>query len=174
MSAVTDYLKKDLQALVFVILGALLIIFPEELAGVIPYFLAYALIIYAVINIYVGLRYPDSDVSIGDAFLKIVLGFVILFLEDKSIGMIGILWALQSLYEVAGTIDEFISTRRFRPVKCAVAVFITILAVMLITDPFEHFSVHVIVLGLEIIAAALIGHKVLIPLFPDDGKHESE
>ncbi|MCR5747909.1 MAG: DUF308 domain-containing protein [Lachnospiraceae bacterium] len=157
---IIGFFKEDRQIYAFVIIGIILILFPEPLTVLCPYIIGYALIIYGVMNTYISIKHPDSDTRMGDAIIKGILGLVILVQEDKSISTIGVIWAMQSLAEVAEEIEEFRKEHKVRKLNLIVIIISTVLAVMLIMDPFEHFTVHVAILGIEMIASAFIlSHK---------------
>ena len=156
MKKIVLNLKQDREAFLFAVIGLLLIAFPDHVAFAIPYMLGIGSIVYACINIFISLKYPDSDAKLGDGIIKGVIGGVCLFLEAKSLSILGVIWAVQSLTEVAEEIEEFRTNKTFSPLSCISMVISIVLAVMLMMDPFEHFSVHVQVLGLEIIASVFI------------------
>ncbi len=156
MSFISKFVKEDHQVYIFVIAGIILILFPEVLTAFVPYIVGVALIVYAVINIFTAIKAPDSEARLGDAIIKGILGIVILVQEDKSISMIGTIWAMESLYEIAEEIDEFRKEKKVRILNLVVMIIMTVLAVTLIMDPFEHFTVHVVVLGIEMIATVIM------------------
>ena len=157
-------LQKDRVVFLFVIIGAVLIAFPENVAGAIPYIIGIGSLIYAVINIIVSCKYPKSDAKLGDGIIKAVTGTVILFLKSYAISILGVIWAVQSLHEVAEEIDEYRETKTFNIISCISMILSIILAVMLMMDPFEHFDTHVRILGLEIISSAFIRRRRLIKI----------
>lgn len=159
MKKVILNLKKDRQVYVFVIVGLLLIAFPKQFAGAAPYILGITALLYAAVNIFISLKYPDAQTSLGDAVIKAVIGLVLLFLKEGSIAVIGVIWAVQSLHEVADEIDEYRETKHIRVVGIISIVISVILAAMLMINPFEHFSLHIRILGLEIISSAFVRKK---------------
>ncbi len=160
MKTIESFLKKDHQVYVFVTIGIILILFPDVLTDLAPYIIGITLIIYSVINIITCIRNPDSDTRLGDAIIKGILGLIILFKEEKSITIIGIIWAMESFYEVAEEIDNFRKNKKFHIISLLSMIISIILAAALIMDPFEHFTVHVIVLGIEMIVTVFIrSHK---------------
>ncbi|MCR5452180.1 MAG: DUF308 domain-containing protein [Lachnospiraceae bacterium] len=156
MQTIKKFFKEDRQAYVFVIIGIILILFPDVLTAFAPYIIGIALIVYSVINIITSIKAPDSDARLGDAIIKGILGLIILFQREKSISAIGIIWAMESFYEVADEIDKYRKNKKFHIISLLSMIISTILAATLIMDPFEHFTVHVIVLGIEMIVSVFI------------------
>ena len=81
-----SYLKKDRQIYLFVILGIILIAFPDRIAAHAPYVVGVALILYAIVNIIMELRYPESEIRPGDAVIRGVVGIILLleFNQDNN------------------------------------------------------------------------------------------
>ncbi len=156
MKAIEKFFKKDHQVYVFVIIGIVLILFPDVLTAFAPYIIGIALIVYSVVNVYTSINDPDSEVRLGDAIIKGILGIIILSQKEKSISTLGIIWAMESFYEVADEIDKYRKNRKFHLISLLSMIISTILAATLIMDPFEHFTVHVIVLGIEMIITVFI------------------
>ncbi len=159
MKTIENFFKKDQQVYAFVIIGILLIIFPDVFTTLAPYIIGFTLVIYSAINIFTSMKNPDSDTRLGDAIIKGILGLIILFLEEKSISIIGIIWAMESFYEVAEEIDNYRKNRKFRIISLLSMIISTVLATTLIMDPFDHFTVHVIVLGIEMIVTVFIRNR---------------
>ena len=153
-------LQDNRQVFVFAVLGLLLILFPKEIGTAAPYILGILMVLYGCLNIILSLKYDDdASLSLGDGVVHIVIGGVLLFQKGDSIVLIGLVWAMISLYEAAREIDEFRKERKFTPVQIIrmIGMIISIaLAVLLMINPFAHFYTHVRILGLEIIAASLV------------------
>ncbi len=152
-------LKKDKQMYLFIILGVVLLLFPEKIAQYAPYIVGIALIVYAAINIFVELRYPESEISLGGAIVRGVAGIILLMETEQAIAILGIVWAVLSLNDVAEEIDDYRRTGKFRIVGAVSIVLTIIFSALLMLDPFEHFAFHVRILGLEMIAETFIHHR---------------
>ena len=157
-------LQKDRVVFLFVIIGLILIIFPKNISTVIPYVLGISSILYAIANIIVSLRFPASDAKLGDGIIKAITGGVIIFLKADAISILGVIWAVQSLHDVAEEIEEYRESKEFSIVSCISMGISILLAVMLMIDPFEHFATHVRILGLEIISSAFIRRKRFVKM----------
>ena len=156
MKAVIMGLKDNRQVLAFVVLGLILVIFPNEMGTVAPYILGIVQILYGGLNIIISLKYPDASVSLGGGIISVVVGAIFLFQKGDSIAIIGVIWAMLSLYEASKEIDEC-RKKKEHLIVSIISIVVTIgLAVILMIDPFEHFITHVRILGLEMIIPALI------------------
>jgi uncharacterized membrane protein HdeD (DUF308 family) len=149
-------LKKDRQIFLFVALGVVLIIFPEKISGYVPYIVGTALIAYALLNIFMELRYPESEISLGGAVVRGIMGIILLMEKEQAIAILGIVWAVLSLNDVGKEIDEYLKSRKFRLVGAVSIVLTIVFSALLMLDPFEHFAFHVRILGLEMIAETFI------------------
>ena len=149
MKKLFNNLKHDKQVYLFVVLGVVLVIFPEQIAVYTPHMVGAALIVYAAVNIFMEIRFPESTISLGDAAVRGVLGIAIL----------SIIWAVLSLNDMAEEINDFYRTKKFRPVGAVSIVLTIIFSAMLMLDPFGHFVFHIRILGLEMIAETFIRRR---------------
>ena len=156
MKTIIDRLKEDWQVFIFALIGLVLLIFPAHVAGAAPYLIGVTSLIYAIVNIIISLKYPDAQTHLGDAVARGVTGCVILFLKGNSIPVLGVIWAVLSLNDIARKIDDAYKTKHLSPLNAIGIIISLILAAMLMTDPFEHFNMHVRILGLEMITNAFI------------------
>lgn len=152
-------LKRDQQVKAFAFIGLLLVLFPAHAAGIAPYLLGVSLILYAAINIFISLKYPDAQTHLGGAVVKGIIGIVILLMKGNSISVLGVIWGVTSLHEVAAEIDECYKTKHISKVSLISMIISVVLAAMLMMDPFKHFNMHVRILGLEIITTVFIRRK---------------
>ena len=149
-------LKKDRQAYLFIALGAVLILFPDHIAAYAPYSVGVALIAYALLNIFMELKFPESEISLGGAVVRGIMGIILLMETEQAIAILGIVWAVLSLNDVGEEIDDYRKTKEFRLVGAVSIVLTIIFSALLMLDPFEHFAFHVRILGFEMIAETFI------------------
>ena len=149
-------LKRDQQILVFTVLGCALILFPDHIVKVLHWVAGITLIIYACVNLFLSLRFPDAKARPGQSLLHLAVGIVVLLLREQSLGVIGVIWAMLSLEETAEEINEYYHTRQFSLGRLIWLVITVVLAILLMHDPFEHFVFHMRILGLEMIATAFV------------------
>ena len=152
-------LKKDRQINLFVVLGIVFIIFPEKIEQIAPYIVGIALILYALVNIFMELKFPESEISLGGAVVRGVTGIILLMEKEHAIAILGIVWAVLSLHDVAQEIDDFSETKKFRLIGAVSIVLTIIFSALLMIDPFEHFAFHIRILGLEMITETFIHRR---------------
>lgn len=149
-------LKHNDQKYVFVVLGVVLMLFPDHIASYAPYIVGCALIVYSIIDTIMDLRYPDADISLGDSIVRGILGIILLLETEQAIAIMGIVWAVFSLDDAGKEINDYYRTKQFRLIG-AVSIILTItFSAMLMLDPFEHLAFHIRILGLEMIAETFI------------------
>ena len=152
-------LEEDSHVYVFVVMGLVMIFFPDFVGRAVPYMLGTGALVFGILYVILSLWYKDRSVSLGGGVIRIVAGIILLIQKAESIGLIGVIWAMLSLMETAHEIDEYRETGKISIVSIISIPAAIVLAVMLMTDPFAHFNTHVRILGLEIIAAALVRRK---------------
>ena len=163
MKSLILHLKENWQVFVFAVIGLLLVLFPAHVAGAAPYIIGVCSLLYAAVNIIISLKYPDARTKLGDSIAQAVIGAVILFLKGDSISVIGVIWAVLSLNEVAAEIDEYHKTKHISLVSGISILVSMILAALLMMDPFAHFTMHIKILGLEMISSAFIRRRKGVP-----------
>ncbi len=146
-------LEKEYLVIVFLVVGILLVIFPEQFAKAFPWILGCLLVMRAVLVVVLAVFYKDEQHGPGRAILYCVMGLTIMIRGSRATGIIGVIWAVFSLAEVSEEINEMWKEKQFSAVHMISALISIALAVMLMIDPFEHFITHVRVLGLEILSS---------------------
>ena len=156
-------LQKEWIAIVIGIMGVLILIFPVIFANAVPYILGLALIAQGIVSLIALYKYKkETKARIGGIVIFLVLGIAILFHTSKAIGPIGCMWAMISLYEVAEELTESIENKCFTLKTFIVSAVSITLAIMLLFDPFEHFAVHLRILGLEMVTYVFIRRRNLL------------
>lgn len=154
-------LKDDRLVCAFAALGALMIAFPAQFTGIAPHVLGALLILYAAANFLLLRRNPALGeklmmrrVNPGQSFVFLVLGIAVLVKRREAIGPLGSIWAVLTLYEVLAEINEMAREKHFPVLRVLLVLIETVLAIMLLFDPEEHFTFHVRILGIEMILYA--------------------
>ena len=149
-------MKDNRMVYAFVILGVILVVFPNEMGIAAPYVLGIGQIIYGCLSVILSLKYPDSLVSLGDGLVSIIIGVTLLIQKGDSVAALGFVWAMISLTEAAKEIDEYRRTKKVSVINICSIIVTIVLAFLLMANPFAHFYTHVRILGLEIIASAIV------------------
>lgn len=142
----------------FLLVGALCIFFPSHVAGVLPFLLGGIMLIAGIVH---GAAYlwdkrflEDEAQGIGPDIILAVMGVAFLCAGSEAVGLMGVVWGIIGLRKAAGTIDQALRRMyRHQPalllaVEAAIRI---VLALALLFDPFEKFSSHIVLLGLELI-----------------------
>ena len=144
------------------IVGILMVLFPENLSHVFIWALGGAMILRGILVMILCLYYKEDEHGPGKVLLYVVMGLMIMYLKAESINIIGVMWAIFSLKEVSEEIDQMWKEKHVH-IFCLLSSVVTVsLAIMLMMDPFDHFSTHVKVLGLMIISTTLAKTAELI------------
>ena len=142
----------------FLLVGALCIFFPSHVAGVLPFLLGTIMLIAGIVHGAAYLRdkriLEDEPQGIGPDIILAVMGVAFLCAGSEAVGLMGVVWGIIGLRKAAGTIDQALRRMyRHQPalLLAAEAAIRTVLALALLFDPFEKFSSHIVLLGLELI-----------------------
>ena len=142
-------------SIMILIVGILMVLFPENLSHVFIWALGGAMILRGILVMILCLYYKEDEHGSGKVLLYVVMGLMIMYLKAESINIIGVMWAIFSLKEVSEEIDQMWKEKHVH-IFCLLSSVVTVsLAIMLMMDPFDHFSTHVKVLGLMIISTTL-------------------
>ena len=142
-------------SIMILIVGILMVLFPENLSHVFIWALGGAMILRGILVMILCLYYKEDEHGPGNVLLYVVMGLMIMYLKAESINIIGVMWAIFSLKEVSEEIDQMWKEKHVH-IFCLLSSVVTVsLAIMLMMDPFDHFSTHVKVLGLMIISTTL-------------------
>lgn len=146
-------LEHDYIVYLISILGICFIIFPDTLQDYASILLGFALLVYTIVGLIDYFKYHDKEVKVGTLVVYIVLILALFHQKGTSLHTIGVIWAVISLQSVAEEIDEFIEKKEFSIIRCIMIIISLGLAILLLFDPEEHFSSHLQILGLEVIAS---------------------
>lgn len=146
-------LENSYIALAILIFGILLVIMPTQFVHVLPWLMGFALILRGISVIVLIFHFKDKTFGPGAVIYNFVMGITIIVIGGDSINIIGVIWAVYSLIEACKEISEMWREKKYPVIKLINSVISIALAVMLITNPFEHFTTHVVILGIEIISS---------------------
>ena len=157
-----EWLEKGTPIYLFVLLGILCILFPDSIMTWVPRVGGFVLSIYAIYH-FIEFRITRSkEIEIGKYVIFVVLGLVIIFMKENVYETLGVIWAMLSLLEAAEEINEFFWEKHALWYQVVLAVITIGLAVLLLFGPKEHFSMHIRILGAEIILNAFLQRHDMI------------
>lgn len=149
-----------IPSIAFLILGAICIFFPTHVAGILPFLLGGIMLIAGIMHGATYLRnkcfLDDKPQGIGTDVVLAVMGVAFLCAGSETVGLMGVVWGIIGLRKASGTIDQALRRVYQRQPALLLAVEAAIriaLALALLFAPFEKFSPHIVLLGLELILA---------------------
>lgn len=155
-------LEEDWIVGIFAVLGLVLIIFPTPLTEAAHYIIGVGLLLRGAAGLFVILRYKTDEIKPGKLILYMALGAAVIYHQSDAVQLMGFVWAIMALDEVGEEINEMIEERRYPVWRILAAIVSAVLAVMLLFNPFHHFSVHVRVLGIEMLVSVFVRHSVTL------------
>lgn len=160
-----DFAFRHLNILL-IILGVAIAALSWLIVPVLQYVVGGALALFSVtITVFTLVRYRKTKVfanNIAAGIITAVAAVTVFFLGESSPYAIGVAWSIFGLFkggrEIAETINKITAKRNF-VLNLLQALLTLALAVLLILDPVEHLTVHMIILGLEIIIVSTKAYK---------------
>lgn len=164
---------KNLQTIIcclFLMIGVLCIFCAEHITSVLPYLLGTAMILAGIIQcvIYAKSRSASAQNVSGLSYglVMLIMGLVFVAQGGNALGPMGTTWAIIGIRKASKSLEHAIEQMRlkqgfFLPI---VEFFIRLtLALILLFDPFEKFSTHIVILGIEllVISVRLTGPHLL-------------
>lgn len=159
----------------FTIIGLLCVIFPGQITAGLPYVLGGTMIAAGVI--YSAAYFRDRDAwanrssELANGLILLVVGVLCVFHGADSIVPLGITWAIIGLRKASKSLSRMIQNYGNGIVfYTSLAEFLLRLtfSAMLLFSPIEKFQTHVMILGLEIVAASIRITKHMSPAFDTD------
>ena len=155
-------LENKYLGLVILIVGILMVLFPDLFSHILVWALGFIMILRGILVVVLPLCSEEPEHGPGKVVLYCVMGIMILILGREAISIIGVMWAIFTLMEVSDEIDEMWKEKHWHAYKLFFGAVSISLAVTLMLDPFEHFAVHVRVLGLVIVSSSFAKYLEMI------------
>ena len=149
-------LEKEYLVIAILVAGILLVAFPEQMSRAAPWVLGGLLTLQGIAVVVLCIIQKEKSAGPGRAVLFCVMGVTIMVLGGEATGIIGVIWAVYTLFEVSDIINEMWKEKHIPVIQLILAVISAILAVMLMVDPLKHFVTHVRILGMEIVFSCLV------------------
>lgn len=159
------------------VVGVICILIPRQVTGALPFLLGGTMLLIGAARALLYLRsrayLRTSGPNFGQSLILTVMGVAYLCKGPDAIGLMGITWGLLGLRKAAETFNAFLR-QLYRREKFLLlgldGVCRVVLALALLFDPFEKFSFHVVLLGLELILVNIRLPKELPPE-PEEETH---
>lgn len=146
----------------FPIIGAICIVFPDYVTAALPYLLGGAMVLYGIVRGVNDIRSKEllnrNSHELAHGLILLIMGTAFIVKGEKSLGPMGTTWAIIGIRKASKSLGRAIRQIYAKEYFIAtVAEFLLriTLALILLFDPFEKFSTHVAILGLELIATSI-------------------
>ena len=142
----------------FLAVGIFCILFPTKFSELIPLIVGLAMAaagIFAIAACKAGWesKHPRPS-TYGEPIVLTLLGLVIFFSQNSSLLVLGVVWGLLGLSKGAREINAFIqrfSCKENFLFPLILGILEIIFGLILIYEPTEHISFHVIILGINMV-----------------------
>lgn len=155
-------LLSNVKYFLFPVLGVIFILFAEHITLILPYLLGISMVLVGIlmgIGHFQNKRFLDLDsTELTYGIILFVMGVAFIIQGANSLGPLGTTWAVIGLFKASKSLNQAIHQIYIKKGFIAPAAEFLIritLALLLLFDPFEKFSTHIIILGLELIAISI-------------------
>ena len=155
-------LEEDYIAYILAFVGLLLIVIPGRITDVAPLIVGAGLLIRGVFGVASAAFFGVFGMKPGRILLSLALGAAIIHNRKDGVELMGFVWAIMALSEAGEEISEFIEHKKVPVVDGLLTLASVVLAIMLLFEPFEHFSFHVRILGIEMLLSVVARQHIKI------------
>lgn len=157
-------LVRFLTTLIMPVVGALCIIFPNQITKYLPFVMGGAMILLG--GLHISLRFAkalqrrDRPRRTDISFIIFVLGIVILIMGKSSVSLIGTIWGLYGLWQSCYSFHKGVMALHNREkfvMHFVICVIRLAIALLLLFDPEGEFAHHIVILGIDIIIDTVKG-----------------
>lgn len=159
----------------FPIIGTLCIVFPDGVTAALPYLLGGAMVLTAVVRGIRDIRNREvlscSSYALAQGLVLLIMGMAFIVQGPKSLGPMGTTWAIIGIRKASKSLGQAIrrihAKEHFFVPMMGFLLRIT-LALILLFNPFEKFSTHVAILGLELIVTSVRFSRDFLSVWDDE------
>ena len=159
----------------FPIIGVACILLPGYVTAVLLYLLGGAMVLAGTVRGVNDIRSKEflsrSSYELAHGLILLIMGTAFIVQGAKSLGPMGTTWAIIGIRKASKFLGRAIrqihAKEHFIAPVMEFLLRIT-LALILLFDPFEKFSTHVAILGLELIATSIRFSKNFLPAWDDE------
>lgn len=146
----------------FPITGLICIFFSDHVTAILPYLLGGAMLAVGALRTGVCLHSREHSSEntgrLAQGLILSVVGIMFMIKGESAVGAVGTVWAIIGIRKAAQSLDQTIqlcyTKQRFLISALTFAVRMT-LALVLLFNPFEKFSTHIMILGFELIVITI-------------------
>lgn len=158
----TAKLVEKVRSTVFPILGVVFILFSDHVTRILPYLLGGAMVLTAILWGISACQNRDLVLEHSEgltySIVLMIMGVAFILQGANALGAIGTTWAMIGIGKASKSLKQAIHRLcQKQPFAVPVIEFLLrmTLALILLFHPFEKFSTHIIILGLELIAVSI-------------------
>ncbi|MGN0427308.1 MAG: DUF308 domain-containing protein [Agathobacter sp.] len=158
----TSKLVEKIRNIVFPILGVVFILLSDHVTRILPYLLGGAMVLTAILwginafqNRNLALEHPEGFTS---GIVWMIMGVAFILQGSNALGAIGTTWAMIGIGKASKSLKQAIRRlcqKQHFAIPMIEFLLRMTLALLLLFHPFEKFSTHIIILGLELIAVSI-------------------
>lgn len=143
----------------FPVTGLICIFFSDHVTAILPYLLGGTMLavgaLRTLIHIHPRDRSAQNTGDLAQGLVLLVVGVMFLIKGENALGAVGTVWAVIGIRKSAQSLEQTIRLycdgQRFLLSALTFGIRMA-LALVLLFDPFEKFSTHIMILGFEMIA----------------------
>lgn len=169
-----------ISAVLYVILGILVIIFRDMWVDYLHYVVGAPTLILALHSLYIDLltkSYKDMHNRIGYDIARIAISCIIIFVYKDSMYIACVLWGMLAIFNASFLLSKafyLMHKKSYFLFSLILSVSEITFAILLIIDPMEHVMFHIILLGVEFILDAIRNVLLIVHMRLPIGEEELE
>ena len=158
----------------FPVIGVVCILLPGYVTAVLPYLVGGAMVLAGIVRGVNDIRNKEflsrSPYELAHGLILLIMGTAFMVQGANSLGPMGTTWAILGIRKASKSLGRAIrqihAKEHFIVPIMEFMLRIT-LALVLLFDPFEKFSTHIAILGLELIVTSTRFSKNVLPALED-------
>ncbi len=158
----TAKLVENIRNIVFPILGVVFILFSDHVTRILPYLLGGAMVLASIlwgINAFQNQNLVrEHSEELTYSIILIIMGVAFIVQGSNALGAIGTTWAMIGIGKASKSLKQVfyrLCQKQHFAIPMIEFLLRMTLALLLLFHPFEKFSTHIIILGLELIAISI-------------------
>ena len=158
----TAKLVENIRNIVFPILGVVFILFSDHVTRILPYLLGGAMVLASIlwgINAFQNQNLVrEHSEELTYSIILMIMGVAFILQGSNALGAIGTTWAMIGIGKASKSLKQVfyrLCQKQHFAIPMIEFLLRMTLALLLLFHPFEKFSTHIIILGLELIAISI-------------------
>ena len=155
-------LVENIRNIVFPILGVVFILFSDHVTRILPYLLGGAMVLASIlwgINAFQNQNLVrEHSEELTYSIILMIMGVAFIVQGSNALGAIGTTWAMIGIGKASKSLKQVfyrLCQKQHFAIPMIEFLLRMTLALLLLFHPFEKFSTHIIILGLELIAISI-------------------